>query len=615
MREPSMKWFFESRRNGGGDNGGGRDRPDEAGPDAPRPGEDDFVPGQIDLPPAVLERHGAVVLDPGRAVTIPGWPAPRSTVYRARTLLVPEDLLQDPDFVAAINAVLAGVGMTLVPPSGRSRPPVDDNASGTERSAAEVLRRLPRTAVLVPAIPADGRPAHPVVVDAWVALQALRAAATAARDSAPEPVLAEEAVARIALEHLLVGSAITGSPIGGHGGGLASDSSGVTGPGATDSYVYSGGDTRAPVAVLFDKPWRMKAAECTSAYGRRLVLAVADTGLRAHTWLDVAADPAGGYQTVDDGFAAVDDAIQQAIYQEGQQAVAAGDRPRMVIRHPWDTPITADPLVGELDTDTGHGTFIAGIVRQVAPDAQVLAVRIMHGDGVVTEGDLICALSQLAQRIAFPAEGDPALTVDVLSLSLGYFSESGSAAATAYSSGVWHAIQVLLSLGVIVVAAAGNYSTRRRYYPAAFAGLPADGPVPLISVGALNPNGSKALFSDDGSWITAWAPGAAVVSTFPEDINGSRCPEIRMRAQPGNELPAGGPAPGQREALDPDDYAGGFAVWSGTSFSAPLLAAHIARSLLEGAADATSGHRLSVPGPAAAAARAVAALQSMGWGG
>ena len=39
-------------------------------------------------------------------------------------------------------------------------------------------------------------------------------------------------------------------------------------------------------------------------------------------------------------------------------------------------------------------------------------------------------------------------------------------------------------------------------------------------------------------------------------------------------MPPGMPLPGEREALDPDDYSGGFAVWSGTSFSAPLLAAH-----------------------------------------
>jgi subtilisin family serine protease len=202
----------------------------------------------------------------------------------------------------------------------------------------------------------------------------------------------------------------------------------------------------------------------------------------------------------------------------------------------------------------------------------------------------------------------------VVSLSLGYFSES--AADVAYSSGLWSVIDALLGMGVIVVAAAGNYSTSRKFYPAAFTSRPVpSGQLPLISVGALNPNGSKALFSDGGQWITAWAAGAAVVSTFPTDVNGSREPEISLHAHPASKFPADGSPFAERAALDPDDYSGGFAVWSGTSFSAPLLAAHIARSLLEGAADPALGLRLDLPGKLAATNRAVAALKNLGWEG
>lgn len=601
MRERTMNWYFEPRR----DNGGTRQH------------EDDSAPGLISIPVDVLQRHGALVLDPGQAMAVRDDPTPRSTVYRARSLLVPDNLLQDPDFVAAVNRILERVGMNLIPPGQDRDLTAAADRTGTDRTAADgdragdvidALRQLPRPAVLVPAA---GSPTA-VVIDAWTALQTLRAAAGTEKRAAGTEKRADfdrSAFQQIALEHLLIGSAVIGGTPAGHAPGYATGGS-LTGPGSTDSYVYLGGDTRSPVAIVLDPVVRNPSG--TTAFPRSPVVAVLDTGVRAHPWLDVEPDPQDRYHTIDDGFVAVDDAIQQAIRTEGAGAFTAGDRPRHVIEHPWDTPVTANPLVGELDTATGHGTFIAGIVRQVVPDAQVLAIRVMHSDGVVYEGDLLCALRHLAKRIALAEQGAMATMVDVVSLSLGYFSES--AADVAYSSGLRKVIDVLLGLGVTVVAAAGNFSTSRRFYPAAFTQQPVPaGQAPLIAVGALNPDGSKALFSDGGHWITAWAAGAAVVSTFPTDINGSRRPEISMRAHPDNQLPAGSPLPPGRAALDPDDYSGGFAVWSGTSFSAPLLAARVARSLLDGAAGA--GPQLNLPGKTAATARALAALQNLGWEG
>jgi hypothetical protein len=619
-----MRCFFEEPRGSG--------RGDSQG-------EDDCEPGLAGVSAALLDRHGARVLT-ADAAEVPGWPAPRSTVYRARTLLIPGDLLQEPA-LGAIRRALVPVGLSLTPVPDRPKTPGQpehgdradagsgpsagrDDADSAGRQPADgsgadaagaagrskdpgagALRRLPRAAVLRPAEPEAGHAALPTVVDAWAALQALRATATAGT----EPALDIAAVRRISLEHLLTSSAISGSPIWNSSGVSGSpiwNSSGVTGPGSTDSYLYGGGDARTPVAVCLDAPWRQDAADCELSYGRRPVVAVLDTGVRGHAWLDVQADPAqpGRYVTDEDGdgFVAVDQPLQDAIHAESEQAAAAGDQPRQLIRYPWDSPVTADPLVGELDTDTGHGTFIAGIVRQVAPDAQVLSVRITHSDGMVYEGDLTCALRQLASRIAAGEAGDLAAMVDVISLSLGYFSESE--ADVAYTSGLWDVIELLLRMGVVVVAAAGNFSTTRRFYPAAFAGRPTPADqVPLISVGALNPNGSKALFSDGGRWITAWATGAAMISTFPDDVNGSRDPQVSVPA---------GPAFGGRQALDSDDFSSGFAIWSGTSFSAPVVAAWIAAELMSVACD-DQALRLDQPGASAAVGRATQALRNLGW--
>jgi subtilase family protein len=569
-------------------------------------GDDDSAPGLTCVPFALLQRHGARLLDPSTAVAIPrvpgapaGWGRPpRSTVYRARTLLIPADLLRKRNIVTAINAALAPVGMRIAFPD-------------QERPLA-VLPNLPRVVVLVPAGPL------PVTVDAWTALQSLRASvsprvkggdrtATAAGGAS----LSVADVRRISLEHLLVGSAITGSPSSegnGISGSPSSEGNGLTGPGGTDSYSYSGGDTRAPVTLCLPAPAR---AEHAAGDPRRPVVAVLDTGVRAHPWLDVRPDPADRYATdTVDGFVQLDPAIQTAIEADSAAAAGFGDQPRLPIKGAWDTPVSGDPLLGELNDATGHGTFISGIVRQVAPDAQVLSIRVMHSDDVVYEGDLLCALALLAARIAAAEAGDMTGMVDVVSLSLGYFDES--AADVGYSSALWQVIEKLLELGVAVVAAAGNYSTSRQFFPAAFSLQPS--PLPVIAAGALNPNGSRALFSDGGRWVWAWAAGAAVVSTFPDDVNGSRTPEVRVRPHPDNAAAPGAGLSAEREALDPDNYHGGFATWSGTSFSAPLIAALLAARLLENAAEPPRGLGLGldVKGAPAATSRITAALTAMG---
>ncbi len=93
--------------------------------------------------------------------------------------------------------------------------------------------------------------------------------------------------------------------------------------------------------------------------------------------------------------------------------------------------------------------------------------------------------------------------------------------------------------------------------------------MPIVSVGALNPNGTDALFSNAGPWVRAYASGAAVMSTLPQ-FQGGLEPAARTEAYTR-----------VRESIDPDDFTGSFALWSGTSFSAPLFAGRVAAKLAD----------------------------------
>jgi len=231
------------------------------------------------------------------------------------------------------------------------------------------------------------------------------------------------------------------------------------------------------------------------------------------------------------------------------------------------------PLDGALDSIAGHGTFIAGLVHQASPDSDLIAWRIVEPDGTVGEDQLLEALSSVAQLVADDEEGRPRTRIDVLVLSLGYYHETPEDGL--YDITLLALLSAIAKSGTIIVCSAGNDSTDRPQFPAALWDWRSDGThhapaadsAPIISVGALNPNGSVALFSNDGPWVRTWAPGAAVVSTMPQlnggfNPSGSRWFEGRHRS-----------------SIDPDDFSGGFAVWSGTSFAAPVVAGRIAAAI------------------------------------
>jgi subtilisin family serine protease len=237
---------------------------------------------------------------------------------------------------------------------------------------------------------------------------------------------------------------------------------------------------------------------------------------------------------------------------------------------------------GGTDIDHAHGTFVAGLIRQQCPDANILDVEIGQGDGVVRESAMLHLFRALLVRQVMALRNkQPDRLIDVVCLAFGYYDEQPED--QVFDHRLLRPIQALARHGVVVVASAGNDATTRPFYPAAYAphaggvvaGASADS-VPVISVGAQNPNErSVALFSNAGPWVRVHRPGAALVSTFPADANGSMQPVAELSV----------PGDGVRSTMDPDDYTvgsdGGFGTWSGTSFAAPVLAGEIAQALLD----------------------------------
>ncbi len=206
----------------------------------------------------------------------------------------------------------------------------------------------------------------------------------------------------------------------------------------------------------------------------------------------------------------------------------------------------------------------------------------MGSDGIARESVVVAALQALVKRVDRAlASGDMREMVDVVSLSLGYPYEG--TIEQEKKSPVAKQITELRRRGVLVVAAAGNSASAERFFPACMsthsdAAKPGEVPVPVgppvINVGALNPNGSKALYTNEGPAVTCYATGTNVVSTFPQDANASRQPLVQVAAvnRPG--------LPQYRQSPDVDDHTRSpFAIWTGSSFAAPHVAAHLANAL------------------------------------
>jgi Subtilase family len=505
--------------------------------------------------PSAMSRYNARVLDPSTAVVLRGQGPLRSTVYVGDRLLVSAQ--SDATTRSKLEEAAKANKLILVgdePHRALRAPSVATRLGFTDEANAFTIR--------VRLIPAGD---EPVEVDAWPVLQTFRSLvpgdAVRQRQVALDHLLASTGgphigglpeIAGHGIEGLpeIAGHGIGGLPeIAGHGAGGLPEIAGHSAGGPADLYGLPGYGGRAPVAWMGRLPGRRDDGQIR---GRRPVVAVLDTGVGWHPWLNPSI-------------------VTRDVFVDGVP-IGLHD----YTTDPERTGVVYDPYEGVLDSDSGHGTFIAGLIRQICPDANVLAIRIMYSDGYVAESDLLDALNQLAcrQRHAMRNQ-DAASLIDVVSLSLGYYHELP--ADLSFDPMILGPLTSLSRHGVTVAVSAGNDATSRPMFPAAFAPTPKGTNafehdyVPLVSVGALNPDNTVAMFSNGGTWVSCFRTGAALVSTFPVTFNASLQPYASLVDHDGHV----------RQTLDMDDFRGGFGTWSGTSFSAPVFAAEIAQAMVD----------------------------------
>lgn len=150
--------------------------------------------------------------------------------------------------------------------------------------------------------------------------------------------------------------------------------------------------------------------------------------------------------------------------------------------------------------DNGHGSHVAGIVAAadngfgyvgVAPDATVIAVKVLNRNGSGS-------ISSVNAGIDWVTANHTAYNIEVANMSLG---------GSGFSQSMYDAIQRATNAGVTFAVAAGNSSANAaNYSPSGFDNV--------ITVSALNSNGTFASYSNWGSVVDLIAPGSSVPSLY-----------------------------------------------------------------------------------------------------
>jgi hypothetical protein len=241
-----------------------------------------------------------------------------------------------------------------------------------------------------------------------------------------------------------------------------------------------------------------------------------------------------------------------------------GDHPPFVVdatQYGWHAPTLPrpdqQPNLPPHGTHWGHATFLAGLIRMTAPDAQILSMRVMNAAGQVSDDHVAQALTWLAGQ-------HDKIRPDIVLMAFGRRREETDDCGL---DCVKTAISALAKQGVKIVASAGNDGSAEPVYPAAFAADPSLS-ASVVSVGALSSPTQWAPFSDYGPWVKEARKGTNIISVLPETSTGTGMSQVK------------------KDAFNPADMTysvgGAYAWWSGTSFAAAICAGQRASKLPAG---------------------------------
>jgi hypothetical protein len=219
---------------------------------------------------------------------------------------------------------------------------------------------------------------------------------------------------------------------------------------------------------------------------------------------------------------------------------------------------------GRLDFAAGHGTFVAGVVRQVAPHVRIKVYRALDSDGLGSEQAVADAMLRAARDKA-----------DVINLSLGMVAQDPAHPCPLMRV----AVETILAKGYgpAIIASAGNDGTTHPMYPAAFPGV--------VGVAALKgpPHHVPASWSSHGAWVRCSTVGEGIVSTYvPGTEDRLRRAHPRDPNHPNDPNDPNYPNDPANRAPDTYPKVNPWALWSGTSFAAPQIAALVAAHCVDG---------------------------------